>query len=120
MQVDTDSEVTPEGSMVRVRLALEWEPLAANAEIERPFEIELDVVGIFDWDGEATGEYRQSWTDFNGPYLLWPYIRSYMTWITTTAGLPPLVLPTLAVPRTGVEEIDAAEFSPVDPRSTGH
>jgi preprotein translocase subunit SecB len=81
--------------------------------IEAPFDLRLIAGGNFVWAEDRDEDYRVRWTNFNGTYLLWPYLRAYAAQIVAAAGLPPFTLPTFAVPRVwvrgGTEELTALD-----------
>ena len=66
-----------------------------------PFELELDVHGVFRWSAEtfpADEKLAIGWLQYNGMYLLWPYVRSHITTVTALSWLPPLIIGTMNVP----------------------
>jgi preprotein translocase subunit SecB len=98
LDVQPSTSVGPDGSKAVVHLTILWE---VPEEMERPFDLQIAVSGHFDWEEGIDDEYKEGWTQFNGVYLLWPYLRAYVTSITAQSIGEPLVLPTLAVPRPG-------------------
>jgi preprotein translocase subunit SecB len=99
-ETDTDRHVdlTLNGSTVEVEVKLEWEPVEPDTEVEYPFELHIAVTGEFEFPEDAPEDFRRGWTEFNGVYLLWPYVRSYVSALVAWSSLPPLILPTLSVP----------------------
>lgn len=98
LDVQPETTVGPEGSRAVVHVAILWEGVD---ETKHPFELKIAVAGHFDWASDIDDDYKEGWTRFNGVYLLWPYLRAYVTSITAQSIGEPLVLPTLAVPRPG-------------------
>jgi preprotein translocase subunit SecB len=96
-------EVAPEDgeqswALLRLNAEIEWRH-PEEAEFERPFELSLTINGVFSWDpGVANRELVEAWLEWNGVYLLWPYLRSYITMITAASGLPALTIYTMRVP----------------------
>jgi preprotein translocase subunit SecB len=100
-----------EAAGVRLNVMITWERKAAEAEqtaaeaeqtaadAEPPFELELSVDGMFEWERPGIDEdFRRSWLEFNAAYLLWPYARNFAATITSSSSLPVLTMPTLRVP----------------------
>lgn len=109
MSVELESDTTKAG----LEVGLEWWPAAEDEEAPPyPFDLRVVVAGLFFWREDVDESYREGWTDFNAPYLLMPYARSYVSIITGFSDLPSFTLPTFAVPRVGVEP-DAGEFGPI-------
>lgn len=98
LDVRPETSVGSEGSRAIVHLSIQWE---SQDPAMRPFELSIAVVGHFQWEDGVEDDYKEGWTRFNGLYLLWPYLRAYVTSITAQSVGDPLVLPTLAVPRSG-------------------
>ncbi len=58
------------------------------------FKVEIEAVGFFTFDNID----KDSLTSFlyhNAPAILFPYIRAYISSLTTLSGIKPIVLPTL-------------------------
>jgi preprotein translocase subunit SecB len=67
---------------------------------ELPFDLGLQVSGAFSWEqAPVDPSFVHGWLDFNGPYLLWPYLRSHIATVTNLSSLPPLTIYTMTVPR---------------------
>lgn len=58
------------------------------------FNIEIDSLGFFKFDGIKKEE-LSSFLFHNAPALLFPYLRAYISSLTTLSGIQPIVLPTL-------------------------
>jgi len=57
--------------------------------------IEIEALANFRIQGENTPETLKNYFYLNAPAILFPYIRAYISTLTTLAGLPPVTLPTL-------------------------
>jgi len=55
-------------------------------------KIEVDIVGSFIFTEDVS--VPEMFAKVNAPAILFPYIRSYVTAMTSRAGLAPIVLPT--------------------------
>lgn len=67
---------------------------------EQNLMLNLRVVGFFRYDGEQVKEINQ-FLYLNGPAILFPYVRSYVSNITALSGLPPIIMPTLNMQPVG-------------------
>jgi preprotein translocase subunit SecB len=66
-----------------------------------PFVLALGVRGFFVWDSSIVSEEEaRAWLTYNGRWILWPYLRTYMTSVTSISRLPPLTIYTLDVPES--------------------
>jgi preprotein translocase subunit SecB len=95
-----------------------------GAEGPLPFLLELDVHGVFRWSASQapqSDDLARGWLDYNGMYLLWPYLRSYVTVITGFSHLPALTLYTMNVPNPPVipdEQAHSAEDAGAEQETT--
>jgi preprotein translocase subunit SecB len=94
-------------AVVTLSATIEWE---REGDGPLPFEMQIDVGGHFRWNERAPDEQlARLWLDYNGMYLLWPYLRSYITTITAMAPVPPLTIYTMNVPEPPDVESDEGE-----------
>jgi hypothetical protein len=119
---DSEIEQCAEDGMwlLHLRVEVEWTRHDEDEGV-LPFELEIQVSGAFAWDVPTVErDFVEGWLEFNGPYLLWPYVRTYISSITNLSRLPPLTIYTMTVPRP--RGIDATEgqmrLDPVDPHAT--
>jgi preprotein translocase subunit SecB len=82
-----------------------------------PFQLEVKVIGVFDWLGEGYADDAISdWIRYNAEHLLWPYLRAYIQQITAASDIPPLTIFTIGVPRPRVgqpaDDTDASRKVP--------
>lgn len=115
---ETDTELGEgKGSVIEVSLSLEWEAADAEKVSPPPFDLTVVVHGMFEWQEPRDEDFRRGWTDYNGVYLVWPYIRSFVATVTAFSLLPSFTVPTLAVPRPEVYERETGEFDALEPGS---
>jgi hypothetical protein len=70
-----------------------------------PFEMTIELHGSFVWVSDALPpdeDIARAWLDYNGMYLMWPYLRSYVAAITGMSHLPALTIYTMNVPKPPV------------------
>jgi preprotein translocase subunit SecB len=106
---DEEIYVAETSSTARISVTVRWDAVE-DLPFEEPFGLSVAVEGCFDWSEDFDEDYRRGWTAFNGVYLLWPYLRSYISMITGAAGLPPFYLPTLTVPVSASRPGETTEF----------
>ena len=51
--------------------------------------------GFFEFDSELDEEMKDDFFNTNAPAILFPYIRAYISTLSTLSGLKPIILPTL-------------------------
>lgn len=103
-----DEDGNPLG-LLELHAKVDWAADVDGEPVEPPFELALTVVGIFAFNPQRQRDERfaSAWLDYNGVYLLWPYLRTYISTITGLSTLPPLTIYTMRVPNppVGGEEI---------------
>lgn len=103
-----------------LRITVEWQDKDAES-CDGPFRLMVAVHGTFTVPEailQEKGEQVERWLNFTGPFLLWPYARSYVSTITALSQFSPLTLFTLALPRPRALEEETAEH-PATPGSSG-
>lgn len=119
----SEPEVGDDGEMWAVAAAdvtIEWSRVDGG-EGPLPFELDLRAVGVFSWEPATRPDddrIARLWLDYNAQYLMWPYLRTFITTITAMSHLPPLTIYTMNVPRPPLieetEEQTSAETSSAD------
>lgn len=64
------------------------------------YNIEIDVVAVYTFENIENSE---SLLYINAPALVFPYIRAYISTLTTLSGLPTVMLPTMNLTEVGKE-----------------
>jgi preprotein translocase subunit SecB len=67
------------------------------------FSIEIQAVADFIFSSGIESKQLNSFFYVNAPAILFPYIRAYISTLTTLSGLKPLTLPTLNLTNLGKE-----------------
>ena len=67
------------------------------------FIIEVEAIADFYFDAEIDPNLLGKMFYINAPAILFPYVRAYITTLTTLSGLKPLILPTLNLISLGEE-----------------
>ena len=70
-----------------------------NKAVERnyPFSLKVTIVGFFEYQANLTDEDILEILEVNGNAILFPYLRSYITTLTSNSGIPPLIIPTINI-----------------------
>ena len=61
---------------------------------EKNLMLTLRIVGFFKYEGDSVDEINQ-FLYMNGPAILFPYVRSYVSNLTALSGVSPIIMPTL-------------------------
>lgn len=56
--------------------------------------IKIETIGLFEFDSDIEN-YKNVFFSQNAPAILFPYVRAYISTLTSLAGIPPVILPTL-------------------------
>ena len=67
------------------------------------FRIEIESIGGFTFDSNIKHETLSKMFYINAPAILFPYIRAYITTLSTLSGLQPIIIPTLNLSNLGKE-----------------
>ncbi len=104
VQINKDN---PHNARVIVSVSLGKDQLSSDY----PFQIEAGICGIFNVAPDDSDP-QELWTKFSGNAIaiLYPYLRSAVTDITSKSDHPPVILPVL-----NVAKIAAEKLRPVEP-----
>jgi len=67
----------------------------------KAINIEIQSIGEFFFQSNINKEELESYFYVNAPAILFPYIRAYITTLTTLSGINPIILPTLNLSALG-------------------
>src|SRR3569832_400924 len=69
--------------------------LRVELKAENFFELGLTAIGSFKMEGEIPDKMRKSILNANAPAIMFPYVRSFITFFTTNSGTAttPLIIP---------------------------
>ena len=59
---------------------------------DKSLRIQVGIVGIFESDVDLTKE--KSFVEISAPAIIFPYIRAYVSNLTSMSGIQPILLPT--------------------------
>jgi preprotein translocase subunit SecB len=72
-------------------------------EKNNKFKAEITAIGIYSFDAEMQDEMLDKFFYQNATAILFPYIRAYITTLTSLSGINPIILPTLNLTKLGPE-----------------
>lgn len=58
-------------------------------------DIKVKAIGMFEFEQEIPKEHLQNFFKKNAPAILFPYVRAYISALTSLSGIPSVILPTL-------------------------
>lgn len=66
----------------------------------------IDVLchGFFEFDRDISAEDQNTFFNTSAPAILFPYIRAYITTLTSLSGIKPLILPTINLTQGAVND----------------
>lgn len=62
---------------------------------EKGFELIAECSSVFEFDKALTEEELERYAAVNAPAILFPYVRAYVSTLTSLSGITPIVLPTI-------------------------
>lgn len=70
---------------------------------DRDGTLQINVVtdGFFEFDSDLDESDKKTFFNVNAPAILFPYIRAYVTALTSLSGVPPVVMPTINLAARG-------------------
>jgi len=72
-------------------------------ERNNKFKAEIIVLGVFKFVSDMQEDMLDNFFYKNAPAILFPYIRAYITTLTSLSGISPVILPTLNLSLLGPE-----------------
>ena len=67
--------------------------------------IEVSCHGLFDFDSDLSPNERESFFNVNAPAIVFPYIRAYISTLTSLSGMNnPVILPTINLSGGAIEK----------------
>lgn len=67
----------------------------------KSIEIKTILKGFFEFDNDLSDEAKDNFFNVNGPAILFPYLRAYITALTSLSGIIPIILPTINLAKKG-------------------
>ncbi|MFK7946988.1 MAG: protein-export chaperone SecB [Saprospiraceae bacterium] len=67
-----------------------------NSTIPQSPSIQVEAVGFFEIHGNPPKEVIENYKNISSPTIVYPYIRAFISNLTTSSGLNSVILPTIA------------------------
>lgn len=64
---------------------------------ENQFSVFVSIVGLFEFDSDLEPEAKENFFKINAPSILFPYVRAYISTLTSLSGMVPVILPTINI-----------------------
>ena len=68
-----------------------------------PFSVKIVMTGEFAIDDSFPKDKIELWASINAPFVIYPYLRERLYYITNQGGYPPIMLPLLQIPTIKIE-----------------
>ena len=107
MDVDFGHQVAVKNNEARVSLRCMLFRKAKKEE--KPFHLEVQMTGIFEFQTELEGEELNNILRQQAINILFPYLRALISNITGNTGLPPIILPLINVNQLIQNQFERAE-----------
>src|SRR5690554_2475366 len=98
-----DLDFSPKGFVNRKKSHFQLQLGVKITDENKIFIINIQAVADFFFNSEIESKQLNSFFYVNAPAILFPYIRAYISALTTLSGLKPLTLPTLNLTNLGKE-----------------
>lgn len=91
MQVQIDRAGALHESELKFRLAFN----VMVKDVNNSLLIEVGIFGYFEFDQDISEQEKDIFFNSSAPSILFPYVRSYITALTSLSGIKSVILPTL-------------------------
>lgn len=61
------------------------------------YKVELSIVGVFSFSGDLSEDVKESILKINTTSIIFPYLRSQLSLLTTQPGIQPIILPPMNI-----------------------
>ncbi len=62
---------------------------------EKSLTIDIEMRGFFEFDKELSQDCRNMFFTGSAPAIMFPYLRAYISAVTSLSGIEPIILPTI-------------------------
>lgn len=94
---------SPKGIINKETSKFEMELGVLIEERDNKFKAEITVLGVFKFVSDMKEDMLDNFFYKNAPAILFPYVRAYITTLTSLSGISPVILPTLNLSLLGPE-----------------
>jgi len=86
------SEITKASNQLTVKMSFNAKTTQEDGEL---FTIQLEYIGQFSYSSALKEDTVTAFANVNAPAILYPMVRAAVSFMTVSAGYPPLTLPVL-------------------------
>lgn len=97
LDIDFNQELELDYEQKKAIIVLECKLFENAIEKNYPFTLNVSLVGFFEFNSDLSEEQIINMLEVNGTAILFPYLRSIITTITSNIGIQPIILPTLNI-----------------------
>jgi len=83
---------------VQITLAAEFGPGNESTPTPPPFSVRVAITGEFVIDPTFPADKIDLWISTNAAFVIYPYLRERLYYITSQGGYPPIMLPLMQIP----------------------
>ena len=65
------------------------------ADKEQNLQVYANLIGLFEFDSDIDDRTISIFFNINAPAILFPYVRAYISTLTSLSGIRPIILPTI-------------------------
>lgn len=62
---------------------------------ENEFKVHAHIIAHFEFDSDINEEMKNIFFKINAPAILFPYVRAYISTLTSLSGIKPIIIPTI-------------------------
>lgn len=88
-------EVTPQSFVLEKELIYKLQMDVKVSNTLNQFSVFVSIIGTFEFDSDLVEEAKTRFFKINAPAILFPYIRAYISTLTSLSGMVPVILPTI-------------------------
>jgi preprotein translocase subunit SecB len=100
---------------VQVTLAAEVGPGNEPSPNSPPFTIRVALTGEFVIDPSFPADKINLWVTTNAAFVIYPYLRERLYYMTSQGGYPPILLPLMQIPTIKITAAQPTEPPPTQP-----
>lgn len=107
--VDASIHISPDG-ITGKNMSVEIKPQSCVSDKDLNYKLQLDInisnsenqfsvfasiIGLFEFDSDLDPVAKDKFFKINAPSILFPYVRAYISTLTSLSGMAPVILPTI-------------------------
>jgi preprotein translocase subunit SecB len=109
--VDASIHISPDG-ITSNKMSVEMKPQSCASDSDLNYKLQLDIkisnsenqfsvfvsiIGLFEFDSDLEPKAKENFFKINAPSILFPYVRAYISTLTSLSGMVPVILPTINI-----------------------